>query len=114
MKRFTCALCACLILIFSIAPAYAASYNGDTTVYVTRTGECYHRGSCSYLSQSKYSISLQSAVSQGYRACSRCNPPVLHVSSASTSSSGSSALTTVGIIAISGTAGYLLGRRKRR
>lgn len=50
--------------------------NTDTsaTVYITDTGSKYHRGSCSYLRSSKHSISKNSAISQGYTACSRCNP----------------------------------------
>lgn len=45
-----------------------------TTVYITKTGSKYHKSSCSYLKKSKISISLKSAKSQGYTACSRCNP----------------------------------------
>lgn len=45
------------------------------TVYITNTGEKYHRSSCSYLRQSKIAIPLSSAKSKGYTACSRCNPP---------------------------------------
>lgn len=50
--------------------------NADTssTVYITDTGSKYHRGSCSYLKSSKHSINKNSAISQGYTACSRCNP----------------------------------------
>lgn len=44
------------------------------TVYITKTGDCYHSSSCGYLSRSKIAISKSSALSQGYRACSRCNP----------------------------------------
>lgn len=43
------------------------------TVYVTNTGECYHRSGCSYL-RSKIPISLEDAKA-GYRPCSRCQPP---------------------------------------
>lgn len=44
------------------------------TVYVTRTGECYHRGTCSCLRQSRIPMALNEARDQ-YRACSRCRPP---------------------------------------
>lgn len=50
--------------------------SGDTIVYITRTGECYHRAGCSSL-KSKIETTLQQAVSDGYRACSKCNPPIL-------------------------------------
>lgn len=47
------------------------------TVYVTNTGEKYHRGSCSSLRKSQIPISLGDAVAQGYGPCKRCNPPTL-------------------------------------
>ena len=50
---------------------------GDTgvTVYITKTGEKYHRNGCRYLSQSKIAISLAKAKAQGYTPCSVCDPP---------------------------------------
>lgn len=59
------------------APSPSTS-NTDTqsiTVYITRTGECYHRGSCYHLRQSKIATTLSQAKSIGYRACSHCSPP---------------------------------------
>ena len=53
----------------------AGSSAGGTKVYVTATGECYHRAGCRYLSHSKIAISLKEAKAQGYRPCSVCNPP---------------------------------------
>jgi hypothetical protein len=46
-----------------------------TTVYITKTGEKYHRGTCRYLSQSKIAISLANAKARGYTPCSVCKPP---------------------------------------
>src|SRR5688572_23265805 len=46
----------------------------EVTVYVTRTGEKYHRGSCRYLSRSKIPISLADA-KRGYEPCKVCRPP---------------------------------------
>lgn len=43
------------------------------TVYITRTGAKYHRGSCRYLRYSKISISLERA-KQNYEPCSVCRP----------------------------------------
>ena len=43
-------------------------------VYITETGEKYHRAGCQYLSKSCIAISRSSAISQGYTPCSRCNP----------------------------------------
>lgn len=44
------------------------------TVYVTRTGSKYHRGSCSYLRQSRIPMDLEEA-KRRYGPCSRCSPP---------------------------------------
>ena len=51
------------------------AYNGDVIVYVTDTGECYHRDGCTYL-KSKRPITLERA-DRMYYACSRCDPPRL-------------------------------------
>lgn len=48
-------------------------YSGYT-VYITKTGDCYHRDGCRYLSRSQIAINKSRAVSQGYRACSVCRP----------------------------------------
>lgn len=45
------------------------------TVYVTDTGERYHRGECRYLRYSKHSVSLKEAKRQGYTPCKVCRPP---------------------------------------
>ena len=42
------------------------------TVYITRTGEKYHRNGCQYLRKSCIPISLSEAQSLGYEPCSRC------------------------------------------
>lgn len=77
MKKIFCCFFAVLVLMSS---ALAAS--GDTLVYVTRTGECYHRSGCSYLKSSR-EVTLDYAVDHGYRPCSRCSPPRLDSSSRS-------------------------------
>ena len=46
----------------------------EVTVYVTRTGEKYHRGTCHYLSRSKIPMSLKDA-KLSYDACKVCRPP---------------------------------------
>lgn len=43
-----------------------------TTVYVTKTGEKYHKDGCSSLSKSKIPISIDDAKAQGYEPCSKC------------------------------------------
>ena len=48
--------------MFTNTTSYAAS--GDTTVYITKTGECYHRDGCSSLRKSKTATTMQKAVLQ--------------------------------------------------
>jgi cbb3-type cytochrome oxidase cytochrome c subunit len=47
------------------------------TVYVTKTGEKYHRDGCRYLRQSRIPMSLKEAASR-YGPCSVCKPPTLN------------------------------------
>lgn len=47
----------------------------EITVYVTKTGDCYHSGECSHLRQSKVPTTLEAAKAQGYRRCSKCDAP---------------------------------------
>lgn len=49
--------------------------NGDHVVRITNTGERYHYASCSYLHSSSIKITIKEAYNQGYRSCSRCDPP---------------------------------------
>lgn len=80
MKKLICFFLAVLVLV---SPALAA--DGDTIVYTTRTGECYHRRSCSSLSKSCYETTLAEAVADGYRPCGRCHPPTLDAGASSKS-----------------------------
>lgn len=54
--------------------AKAAKKATGGTVYITNTGEKYHRGTCRYLRYSKYAISKSDAIAQGYTACKVCRP----------------------------------------
>lgn len=45
------------------------------TVYITDTGEKYHRAGCQYLRKSSHPISLSEAKAEGYTPCSKCDPP---------------------------------------
>lgn len=74
-------LCFFLVIFVLVSPALAA--DGSTLVYTTRTGECYHRYSCSSLSKSCYETTLSQAVADGYRPCGRCHPPTLDSGSSS-------------------------------
>ena len=74
------------VLLFGVfAPANVVSAaSGDTIVYITKTGECYHSSGCSSLRKSKIETTLKSAVDRGYRACSKCHPGSLDAASAAT------------------------------
>lgn len=55
-------------------PTPKAEPESDVTVFVTRTGSKYHRGSCSYLRKSRTPMKLSEARGR-YGPCSRCRPP---------------------------------------
>jgi micrococcal nuclease len=60
------------IKTYSINPT--ATLPDSDIVYITRTGEKYHRSGCRYLSQSKILITRENAIAQGYTPCSVCKP----------------------------------------
>lgn len=45
-------------------------------VYITKSGEKYHRSTCQYLKSSKIAIELDKALDLGYSSCKVCRPPV--------------------------------------
>lgn len=58
----------------SSSAAPATDPQQSVTVYVTKTGEKYHRAGCQYLKKSCIPISLDDA-KRSYSPCSKCNPP---------------------------------------
>jgi hypothetical protein len=62
-----------------VAPAQqtppATSNTAQTTVYVTKSGACYHIAGCRSLSRSAIPMSLSEAAAR-YRPCSVCRPPL--------------------------------------
>lgn len=46
----------------------------DQIVYITNTGEKYHRGNCRYLRKSKIAIKKSEAIDRGYEPCKVCKP----------------------------------------
>lgn len=60
-----------------VAPAIMAVYatHQTTYVYVTDTGEKYHRNGCRYLKYSKHRVTLKWAKRNGYTPCKVCKPP---------------------------------------
>lgn len=82
MKKIYARIVPVLIaLTFLFTPAVISAASGDTTVYRTRTGECYHKEGCSHLRRSSIELTLQEAFDKGLRPCSKCKPPVLSESS---------------------------------
>jgi competence protein ComEC len=57
------------------AAGVASGAAGGSRVFVTATGECYHRSGCRYLSYSRIATTLAHAEADGYRPCSVCDPP---------------------------------------
>ena len=72
----------CLLIMLLVAPALTSfPFDRATikqpqteTVYVTKTGEKYHRSECHYLRSSKIETTKQQAIKNGYSACSKCKP----------------------------------------
>lgn len=56
-------------------PAPTPEPQTSVTVYITNTGEKYHRWGCQYLWNSSIAVALDYALASGYTPCSRCNPP---------------------------------------
>jgi micrococcal nuclease len=90
MKKTTYLKVLCLCLAVLGLFVLTAAENGDT-VYVTNSGEKYHRGTCSALSRSKIAVSLKDAVQSGYAPCGICKPPVLAGNSTAGAKSGGAA-----------------------
>lgn len=94
-------------ILVTSSTAYAAS--GDTVVYITKTGKCYHSDGCSSLSKSKIETTLQRAVDKGYTPCSKCKPPVLDAGNTTaasvnaTSTNNASTVTQNGITYVANT-----------
>lgn len=76
MKRIISIFAIALIVFFVFSPVIA-SYNGETSVYITSSGEKYHSYGCGSLWNSSFKISLEDAVARGYSPCGRCYPPRL-------------------------------------
>ena len=62
--------------IDSMAPDSVPTVSSGEIVYVTPSGGSYHKKNCSFLANSKtvWERTEAEAVSQGYTACSRCQP----------------------------------------
>jgi hypothetical protein len=58
--------------VSAVAPAARAEGRKECVVYVTRTGNRYHKGWCSYLRYSKFRMSRNDAIARGLTPCLRC------------------------------------------
>ena len=56
-------------------PGPSGGSSATVTVYITKTGEKYHRAGCRYLAKSCIAIGLADAKAAGYGPCSVCGPP---------------------------------------
>lgn len=59
-------------LLFGLLPMTARPKKRTASVYITKSGSTYHRGNCTSLKKSKIRISLDDALSNGYRPCYSC------------------------------------------
>ena len=62
----------CYIVVKAAQKKTTTNSVGSKTVYITKTGEKYHRYGCRYLRQSCIPISLNDAIRYGYDSCSVC------------------------------------------
>ena len=46
--------------------------NLELTVWLTKTGKCYHIEGCKYLKSKARSLTQKEAIDEGYSACSKC------------------------------------------
>lgn len=63
-----------LFLFLVLLQGCAFSQADDQTVYITRTGNKYHKSTCQYLKHSRIGIEISVAKEQGYTPCSACHP----------------------------------------
>lgn len=76
MKRIVSACLVAIALLALLGSCKESPVNAETEiVYITDSGNKYHKSGCRYLSESKISITLSAACSQGYTPCSVCKPP---------------------------------------
>ena len=67
-----------VLVVFLVIPSVAYSVPDDTIVYITPTGEKYHRESCSYTNpETVRELTIRFAEIRGYEPCSRCDPDIL-------------------------------------
>ena len=73
------------VLLFVVTMLYTISISAQT-VYVTKTGEKYHKASCRYLKYSTKEIELEKAIALGFEACKVCKPSLVTKTTANNAS----------------------------
>lgn len=74
MKKILFVILIIVSVLIKTDYAYADG-NGNTIVYVTPTGSCYHTSDCWHFRTAKIETSLEEAYIKGYQICDDCNPP---------------------------------------
>ncbi len=74
MRRIIVAAAVLALLALTSA---GSALSSNVTVYITRTGSCYHTAQCSCLHSSAIPLTLTDAIERGYRPCKLCKPPAL-------------------------------------
>jgi competence protein ComEC len=59
----------------ALSPAQGSTTPQAVTVYVTKTGNKYHRLGCRYLRNGGSPMALKDAKAKGYTPCKVCSPP---------------------------------------
>ena len=75
MRRlFSVSIIAIMLTLLLTPASEVQAMSGDSTVYITKTGSCYHADGCGSLSRSKIATTLSNAIAKGYSPCSKCRP----------------------------------------
>ncbi len=92
MKRFLSMTIITAFMFMLFTPALRVyALDGNATVYITKTGSCYHVNGCRHLSRSKIETTLSNALAKGLTPCSNCHPGTLDSAPAPTSAPGQEA-----------------------
>lgn len=70
-------LCSSLVSLYaekSVDTLLVIEEQKESVVYITKTGEKYHKENCRHLSKSSIKISRKEAIRNGYAACKVCKP----------------------------------------
>lgn len=63
-----------VLLLLLIFASWGCTEVEAQKVYITKTGEKYHRSNCRYLRYSRLEVKLSEARKNGYTPCSVCRP----------------------------------------